>query len=98
MGEPTLADVISELPDWVCWRGLSGMYYACHESTSEDRDTTLTYDAKGEDPIVSDTGKATPHVQRLRFSIRRRDVLVTSARASRWPVPHTVNAHDAGCT
>jgi hypothetical protein len=50
-GEPTLADVQAEFPDWVSWRGNSGMYYARHKSTSEDRDTTLTCDAKGEDPM-----------------------------------------------
>jgi hypothetical protein len=26
-------------------------YYARRKSTSEDRDTTLTYDSKGEDPL-----------------------------------------------
>jgi hypothetical protein len=43
-GEPTLADVQREFPDWTCWRDTSGMLYARRSSAASD------YEAKGEDP------------------------------------------------
>jgi hypothetical protein len=42
-GEPTLADVAAQYPQWVCAQGISGMYYADHQATGQQ--------VTGEDPL-----------------------------------------------
>jgi hypothetical protein len=42
-GEPTLAEVQREYPDWVCTRGVSGFFYAEHAGTGAQ--------VSGEDPL-----------------------------------------------
>jgi hypothetical protein len=44
--EPTLADVQAEFPAWVCWRAVSGLYYARRAEIHPNSG----YQAKGEDP------------------------------------------------
>ncbi len=51
-GEPTLADVQAEFPQWRCAEGISGMYYAQHQTTGRQ--------VSGEDPLdLRDQIKAT---------------------------------------
>jgi hypothetical protein len=42
-GEPTLADVAAQYPDWACVEGISGLYHA--ENTATGQQVT------GEDPL-----------------------------------------------
>jgi hypothetical protein len=42
-GEPTLADVQAQYPQWRCAQGISGMYHADHEATGQQ--------VTGEDPL-----------------------------------------------
>jgi hypothetical protein len=42
-GEPTLADVAAQYPQWRCVRGISGLYHAGHEATGQQ--------VTGEDPL-----------------------------------------------
>jgi len=42
-GEPTLAEVAAQYPDWECARGISGLYHAAHQATGQQ--------ATGEDPL-----------------------------------------------
>ena len=42
-GEPILADVQREYPEWECVQGISGSYYAEHAPTGSQ--------ANGEDPL-----------------------------------------------
>jgi hypothetical protein len=45
--EPTLASIQREIPRWVCWRGISGMFY----TRGAERPVNTGYDVKGEDPM-----------------------------------------------
>lgn len=42
-GEPTLADVQAEFPQWHCFRGINRLYYAQHR--------TAGHQVWGEDPL-----------------------------------------------
>jgi hypothetical protein len=42
-GEPTLADVAAQYPQWRCARGISGLYHAANEATGQR--------VTGEDPL-----------------------------------------------
>ncbi len=42
-GEPTLAEVAAEFPQWRCTQGISELYYAQHEATGQQ--------VWGEDPL-----------------------------------------------
>jgi hypothetical protein len=42
-GEPTLADVQAEYPQWQCAEGVSGLYHAEHQATGQQ--------VTGEDPL-----------------------------------------------
>jgi hypothetical protein len=42
-GEPTLADVQAEYPQWQCAQGVSGLYHAEHQATGQQ--------VTGEDPL-----------------------------------------------
>jgi hypothetical protein len=49
--EPTLASIEAEFPEWVVWRGLSGVHYGRRVSTPEHRDGRLTFDTRSEDAM-----------------------------------------------
>jgi hypothetical protein len=42
-GEPTLADVAAQYPQWDCAQGISGMYHASNQATGQQ--------VTGEDPL-----------------------------------------------
>jgi hypothetical protein len=45
--EPTLAEVQLQHPDWACWRGISGLYYA-RPADAQPGDPAQV---QGEDPL-----------------------------------------------